>query len=168
LILKQKQQHCSVRHFLLKTVKWLCRKISRFKTRSSCYSYHEKWLFSCRRKFRWRTLESNLKKHGKWGVGEYHKGDIGNLLLITVTEQSLNYRWMEHWFWRSNKRYSRDWLYMRVLMILCLNLLVMLKRVACSAINIILVGMPVTFKVVAGIFYLYVIPRPQNNITLYY
>jgi Cu-Zn family superoxide dismutase len=23
-------------------------------------------------------LESNLKKHGKWGVGEYHKGDIGN------------------------------------------------------------------------------------------
>jgi Cu-Zn family superoxide dismutase len=22
--------------------------------------------------------KSNLKKHGKWGVGEYHKGDIGN------------------------------------------------------------------------------------------
>jgi Cu-Zn family superoxide dismutase len=23
-------------------------------------------------------LEPNFKKHGKWGVGEYHKGDIGN------------------------------------------------------------------------------------------
>jgi Cu-Zn family superoxide dismutase len=24
------------------------------------------------------ALESYFKKHGKWGVGEYHKGDIGN------------------------------------------------------------------------------------------
>jgi Cu/Zn superoxide dismutase len=34
-----------------------------------------------------------FKKHGKWGVGEYHKGDRETLLLmLTVTEQSLNYR----------------------------------------------------------------------------
>jgi Cu-Zn family superoxide dismutase len=23
-------------------------------------------------------IGTNFKKHGKWGVGEYHKGDIGN------------------------------------------------------------------------------------------
>jgi hypothetical protein len=25
-----------------------------------------------------RTLNPTFKKHGKWGVGEHHKGDIGN------------------------------------------------------------------------------------------
>jgi Cu-Zn family superoxide dismutase len=27
-----------------------------------------------------------FKKHGKWGVGEYHKGDIGNFTITNETD----------------------------------------------------------------------------------
>jgi Cu-Zn family superoxide dismutase len=51
-------------------------------------------LFSCRRV----PLEDigTFKKHGKWGVGEYHKGDIGNFTdadgngTITLTTDEWN------------------------------------------------------------------------------
>jgi Cu-Zn family superoxide dismutase len=49
-----------------------------------------------------------FKKHGKWGVGEYHKGDIGNFTAdangngtITLTTDEWNIGS------GSNKRYSR-------------------------------------------------------------
>jgi Cu-Zn family superoxide dismutase len=37
---------------------------------------HEKIRLFSRRKFRWRTIQPLETR--KWGVGEYHKGDIGN------------------------------------------------------------------------------------------
>jgi Cu-Zn family superoxide dismutase len=52
------------------------------------------------------TLNPNLKKHvEKWGVGEYHKGDIGNLTVDANGNEHLNPDEWKTLVLRSNKRY---------------------------------------------------------------
>jgi Cu-Zn family superoxide dismutase len=75
-------------------------------------------------------LEPNLKKHGKWGVGEYHKGDIGNFTAdasngtITLTTDEWNIGSGDP----TKDILGKGLIVHRVLMILCLNLLVMLEQ----------------------------------------